>query len=171
MFVLNYFNRTENQNLNHLAQQSVDLVLAVTEVTTVDVVVGLLAPASGGGVQFERPEEVGGVLEVGSNGEDLMHQILNALNAVRLAQFALNNKVIGDWHTLAVVLDIAALVDQLADGLQVGVAPGDVGLSNAQHVDGGLVQLDEHTIVDLAQTEQLQHLADLGGNLVDTASR
>lgn len=31
-----------------------------------------------------------------------------------------------------------------------------------------LVQLDEDTIVDLQQTEQLQHLADLGVHLVHT---
>lgn len=46
--------------------------------------------------------------------------------------------------------------------------PGDVRLSNPEHVDGSLVQLDEHTIEDLAQTEQLQNFADLGADTVDT---
>merc|ERR1740116_300329 len=36
------------------------------------------------------------------------------------------------------------------------------------HVDGGLVQLDEHSVVDLPQPEQLEHLLHLGGHLVDT---
>lgn len=34
-----------------------------------------------------------------------------------------------------------------------------------------LVQLDEDTIVDLQQTEQLQHLANLGVHLVHTGNK
>ena len=37
--------------------------------------------------------------------------------------------------------------------------------TDAEHVDGSLVQLDEHAVVDLPQTEQLQNLLDLGGHL------
>ena len=40
--------------------------------------------------------------------------------------------------------------------------------TNPQHVDGGLVQFDENTIVDLSETEKLQNFANLGGDLVDT---
>lgn len=49
----------------------------------------------------------------------------------------------------------------LAHTLEVGVAPCDVRLGDTQHVDGGLVQLDEHAVVDLAQPEQLKDFADL----------
>jgi len=54
-------------NLNHLLQQLVDLVLAAAKVTTLDEVVDLLPPATGRSVQLERPQEVGGILEVWSN--------------------------------------------------------------------------------------------------------
>jgi len=40
--------------------------------------------------------------------------------------------------------------------------------TDSQHVDSCLVQLDEHAIVDLPQSEQLQNLLDLWANLVDT---
>merc|ERR1719430_873485 len=60
------------------------------------------------------------------------------------------------------------LVDQLANRLEVGCTPGNVGLADSKHVDGGLVQLDEDTVVDLPQTEQLEDLLDLGRDLVDT---
>ena len=40
--------------------------------------------------------------------------------------------------------------------------------ANAEHADGGLVQLNEHAIVDLAKSEKLEHLSDLGRDLVDT---
>merc|ERR1719376_1746675 len=65
------------------------------------------------------------------------------------------------------LLDEAALVDQLAHGLQAGGAPRDEGFANPQHIDGGLVQLDKDSVVDLPQSEELEGLLDLGGNLVD----
>ena len=40
--------------------------------------------------------------------------------------------------------------------------------ADPQHRDGGLVELDEDAVVDLAQAEQLQHLLDLRRDLVDT---
>ena len=42
-----------------------------TEKLTLDEVVDLLPPPASGGVQLEGPQEVGGVLEVGADGEDL----------------------------------------------------------------------------------------------------
>ena len=47
--------------------------------------------------------------------------------------------------------------------------PGDVGLSDPQHVDRSLVQSEERSIVDLSQTEQLHHLAWSRVDPVDTA--
>jgi hypothetical protein len=41
--------------------------------------------------------------------------------------------------------------------------------ADAEHVDGGLVQLDEDAVVDLTQPKELEDLADLGRDLVDTA--
>ena len=41
--------------------------------------------------------------------------------------------------------------------------------TDPQHVRGGLVELDEDTVVDLTEPEKLEHLLDLGGHLVDTA--
>ena len=46
--------------------------------------------------------------------------------------------------------------------------PGNVGLCQSEHVQRGLVELDEDTVVDLQQAEQLQHLAGLGVKTVDT---
>jgi hypothetical protein len=45
---------------------------------------------------------------------------------------------------------------------------GDIGLDEAEHVGGGLVDLEENTVVDLAQAEELQNLAGLGADSVDT---
>ena len=61
------------------------------------------------------------LLEVGANSEDLVHEILNREDVV-LAESLFNNLVVGEGNTLLVDLAVAALVDELADGLQVGLA-------------------------------------------------
>jgi hypothetical protein len=122
--------------------------------------------ASGGG-ELEGPEEVGSLLEVGSNSEDLVDQVLNG-DDTELAEVLLNDGVVGQGDTLAVDLSVTALVDQLTDGLQVGLSVSDPGLNNAKHLRSSLRQLDEDTVVDLEETEKLEDLAGLGGDLVDT---
>jgi len=90
-------------------------------------VVDLLPPPAGRGVQLEGPQEVGRVLEVGANGEDLMDEILHADDA-KLAKSSLHQVVGGDSSAVAIDLDETALIHQLAHRLEVGSSPGDVGL-------------------------------------------
>ena len=66
--------------------------------------VGLLSPAPSWVVQLEGPQEVGGVLEVGSNSEDLVDQILNTDDS-HLAQLLLDDIVGGDWSSVTVDLN------------------------------------------------------------------
>ena len=89
--------------------------------------VGLLPPASSRSVQLERPQKVGSVLEVGPNSEDLVDQVFNT-DDVELAQLLLDEVVGGDGGAASIDLGEAALVDQLADTLQVGGTPSNVGL-------------------------------------------
>lgn len=172
--------------LDHSLEQFVDLVFAVSEVSTIDVVVVLLAPSSSRCVEFEGPEEVVAVLEDATNGVQLVDQVFDALDVVSLAQFAFNHEVVGDRNATAAVLktevsnsvtvcslhwthlDEATLVEQVADCLEGWIAVGDVRLGDAQHVEGSLVELHEGGVVDLAQAEQLQDLLHLRGNFVDT---
>ena len=114
-------------SLNHLTEKSIDLVLMVAKVTTLNKVGSLLAPAAGRGVQLEGPEEVTGILEVGSDSENLMNKVLNA-NNVELAQLRLDEVIGGDRGATTVNLGESSLVDQLAYTLQVGGSPGNVGL-------------------------------------------
>merc|ERR1711931_567696 len=153
--------------LNHFVEEGVDEVLPVSEVSALDKVVRLLAPPAGRGVELEGPQEVGGVLEVGPDGDDLVDEILDA-NDAEPSQALLDDVVGGDGRPATVLLDEPALVHQLADRLESGRSPSDVGLANPKHVYGGLVQLDEDTVVDLSKTEELESLLDLGSDLVDT---
>jgi hypothetical protein len=144
------------------------VLLAVAKVTTLDEVAELAGTETAVGVaELEGPQEVGSLLEVGADGEDLVDEILNAHNAV-LAEVLLDNGVVGQGNALLVDLSVSTLVDELLDGLEVGVTVGDPGLDDLEHLGGGLGDLDEDTVVDLEETEQLEDLAGLGGHLVDT---
>jgi len=144
------------------------VLLPVAEITTLNEVLELAWTEAASWVgQLEWPQEVAGLLEVGADSVDLVDEVLHADDAV-LAKVLLNDGVVGEREALLVDLAISTLVDELADRLEVGVAISNEWLNNAQHLDGGLGQTDEDTIVDLEETEELQSLALLGVNLVDT---
>lgn len=78
-------------------------------------------PAAGGVGELEGPQEVGGLLEVGAGGDDLVDEILNAKDVV-FAEVLLDDLVVGEGDALLGDLSVAALVDQLADGFEVRLA-------------------------------------------------
>lgn len=80
-----------------------------------------------------------------------------------------NDGVISKSGPSSTDLGISSLVDQLLDRFQIWVSPCDVWLSNSQHVDGGLVQLDESSIVDLSKTQQLENFPWFRWYTIDTA--
>jgi hypothetical protein len=144
------------------------VVLPVTKITTLDVMLELSSAETTVGVaQLEWPQEVAGLLEVDSDGEDLVDQIFHADNA-ELAQVIFNKLVVGKSDALLINLAISALVDEFTDGLEVGVAIGDVRVDNGEHFLGSLGELDKDTVVDLKETEKLENLARFGSDLVDT---
>jgi hypothetical protein len=116
-----------------------------------------------GGVKLEWPQEVRGGLEVRTDGEDLVNQILNTHN-VKLAEGSADHGVGGKGHTLGRHLTVSTLVDKLSHGLEVGVSVGNVWLDQIHHLGGSSVHADEDTIVDLTKTKELQDLLDLGGH-------
>ena len=73
---------SSSNSLDHTSEQVVDVLLAVTEVTTLGEVVGLLSPAAVRVVQLEWPQEVGHLLEVRANCEDLVQDVFNADDSV-----------------------------------------------------------------------------------------
>lgn len=154
--------------LVHLPDQSVDVLLPVAKITTLDEVLELpRAEATGWVTQLEGPEEVAGLLEVGADGVDLVDEVLHADDAM-LAQFLLDDRVVGERDALLVDLAVATLVDELAHRFEVRVAVGDEGLDDLQHLQRGLREPDEDAVVDLEKAEQLEGLALLRINLVDT---
>lgn len=154
-------------NLVHLTDQLVDQFLAVTGVTTLGEVVGLLLPATERVGELEGPQEVVGDLEVRTDSDDLVDQIFDADDVV-LTQRVLDDGVLGDRDALTVDLSVSTLVDKIGDSLEVRLTVGDVRIDNLKQLRGSLIQTDEDSVVDLTKTQQLKDLLDLRGNAVDT---
>lgn len=151
-----------------MSDQRVDLLFAVAQVTTLNEVLEFSrAEATVGVAELEGPKEVGGLLEVGADSDDLVNEILHADDTV-LAEALLDDGIVGQGNALLVDLAVPALVDELLHALEVGVTVGNPGLDDLDHLSGSLGDTDEDTVVDLEKTEELEDLAGLGGNLVDT---
>ena len=156
-------------SLVHLPNESIDVLFPVAQVTTLDEMLELARPEATSGVaELERPEEVARLLEVGSDGVNLVDHVLHADNTV-FAEMLLDDGVVGERDAMLLGrLGVATLVDELTDGLDVGVAVGDEGLDNLEHLRGRLGQADEDAVVDLEKTEELESLALFWVDLVDT---
>lgn len=129
--------------------------------------VGLLLPATGWVGELEWPEEIGDGLEVWTGSEDLMHDVFHA-NDTLGAESTLDDRVIGQCSSGLVHFAVSTLVHQLTDSLEGWVSIRNVWLDHSDHVHGGLVDLDEDGIVDLEQSEELQHLSHLWCHCVNT---
>ena len=155
-------------HLVHLPDQSIDPLLPITVVTTLNVVQELpRVPSASWVAKLERPQEVACLLEVGANREDLVNEILHTHNA-QLAEVFFDDGIVGQGDALLVDLAITALVDKLLNGFQVRLSVSDIWLDNLEHLGSGLCDTDENTVVDLQETHQLHDLARLRGNFVDT---
>jgi len=158
-------------HLVHALSKLVDLVLAVTIVSTLDEVDALLVHATVGAGELEGPEEVVDLLELGSDREDFVDHILDADDTgCPLDEAILDDTVRSDGKALGVNLGVSALVDHLAHRLQVRVAVCDVGLNQTKHAQRWHVSLQENSIVDLTETEELEDLLDTGADSVDTTN-
>lgn len=154
--------------LVHELDHSVDVSLPVTSVTSLDEVGELLALETTVGVrELEGPEELVGVLEVGSSSGNLVDQVLNRDDTV-LSEVLFDDGVGVQGESLSVDLGVSSLVDQVSDGSNRWFTVSDVRLDELEHLLGGLGELDENTVVDLDQSQELQNLSRLGGDVVDT---
>ena len=66
----------------HSTNEVIDEVFSVARLAALDEVLSLLLDAVARGVEFERPEEVVGLLEMRTYRPDLVHQILHTDNVV-----------------------------------------------------------------------------------------
>jgi len=127
----------------------------------------LLEPVEGRG-ELEGPEEVVGLLEVGTDGPDLVDKVLNAGDTV-LTEGTIDDAVVGKRNALTVNLTVTSLVDEGLKSVSGRVSVGNVRLNHSDHVDGGSVESDKHAVVELSESQKLHDFLLLGWELVDTS--
>ena len=117
--------------------------------------------------QLEWPQEVTSLLEIWPHSNNLVDQVLHT-DDTKFTQLLLDDLVIGEGYTLLVDLSVAALVDEVADGFDTGVAVGDIGFDYFEHFGGGFGEFDEDAVVDLEEAEELEDFTGFGSDFVDT---
>ena len=89
----------KTSRLVHLSDQLVNLIFAVTQISSFDEVLELpLVEATIRAVELEWPQEIGGLLEVGANCEDFVDEIFHADHAKwNVSTSKAVGKQIGRW--------------------------------------------------------------------------
>jgi hypothetical protein len=151
----------------HSLDEIVDEDLSVAPITTLVEGVSLVVETTSGGIELEGPEEVVGFLEVRSDGDEFVDEILNAVDSLS-AESLLDDGVVGKRDSLSVNLSETSLEDELLDGLSSGVSKSDEGEDLLEHVKGSLVDSEEGTVVELSESEQSQDSLDFRVELVNT---
>ena len=91
-------------------------------ITSLDKVCSLLSETTPGVAELERPEEIISCLEVRSNCEDFVDDVLNADESV-FSQSSLDDGVVCKSCSLVIVyFTVASLVDELSNCLEIRVA-------------------------------------------------
>jgi len=162
------YTANEIDHLVHFSDQIVDLIFSVSKISTIVEVLDNRFVSSLRTGQLERPQSSADLSESWTNSGDLVNDIFNAQDVV-LSEVLFNDKIGSDGDSVSFNLQETSLVNQLSDGLEVGVSISHVRLDDSEHVDGSLVESDKDGISDLSQSEQLKDLSWLGVDVVDTS--
>jgi len=136
-------------SLVHLSDELVDILLSVAKVTTLHVMLELPCSPSACGVrEFEWPQEVGGLFEVGSSSGNFMDKIFDAKN-IELSEGFFNNGIVCKGNALLIDFTKSTFVYQFTNRLQVGFTICDVGLNETEHLLSCPRSLDENAVIDL----------------------
>jgi hypothetical protein len=130
--------------LQHFLDELVDLLTTVTCLSTLKVVkkLGLAGESSKGRRKLERPQEVVCLLEVRSNGTDLVDEVSTAVDS-EFSESLLDYGVISDRNALLVDLSESTLVYELLDGSTGRDSVGYIRLDETKHADGSSIQLNK----------------------------
>jgi len=148
--------------------QVIDASLTIAIVTAFDEMPKLPeGPATVGVGKLERPKKVIGLLKVGPDGEDLVNQIFDA-DDTKLAQMLFDERIVGYGNALLVDFDVTSLVDKVADRLEIRFTICNIWHNQLEHLLSCFGQPNKHSIVYLEETHELQNLAWLRRDFVDT---
>ncbi len=156
MLVKKIINAFQLHNLVHGLNQLVDELFTVTESTTLDKVLELSwnTPTTRWVRQLEWPQEVVSLLEVWTDGDDFVDQVIDGQDT-ELTQVGFDDSVVRQSNSLLVDLTVTSLVDQLSNSGVRWVTVSNVWFNQLQQFRSSLRDLDESTRVDLSQSQQL----------------
>lgn len=146
----------------------VDVLFSVSPISSSLEGMSLVRKSSSGASELEGPQEVVGLLEMGSDWVDFVDKILNVVNAVG-SQRLFDDGVRRKRNSLLVNFTITSLENEFSDGLSGRISEGDVGLNSSENVGWSLIDSDEGSVVDLSQSEYSQDSDDLGVEFVNTS--
>ena len=99
---------------------------------------------------------------------DFLNEIFDSTDIV-FAEDLFNGVVRLDGDSLFVDLAVTSLEDESPDDFAGRIAIGDEGFNSPEHIDGGLVDSDEDSVVELSQSKQSHDSDDFRVQLVDTS--
>ena len=114
--------------------------------------------------KLEWPAEVSSGLEVRAGGVKFVNEVFQTDDVHG------TEAVLDDGNALLVDLGESALAQKRADGGEARAPACDERFDQAEHGDGNGVQLNEDSVMDLTQTEELQNLAHFRGDSHDTTN-
>ena len=120
----------------------------------------LLFPSVSWSVELDWPDEVVCFLEGWANSPDFVDEGLDVRDSLG-AKSTFDDTVVSKRNSGSVHLSVTTLVDQTADIITRWVTVGDVWLDCSDHVDGGTIEADKDSVVDLTKTEELHDLLAL----------
>lgn len=85
-------------------------------------------------------------------------------------EFSSNDAVVSKRKSSSLDFTTSSFVDKFADGLSRWVSISDEWLNHLDHVPCGFVKLDENSVVQLSQSEELKDFLWLWSKLSDTIS-
>ena len=97
-----------------------------------------------------------------------MDNILNT-NQTVLTKAGSDDVIGAQRDTLTTDFTRTTLVDEFSNRLQIWVSVSDEWLHKTQHLDGGGVDTDENTIVNLTKSQKAQYFLDLWRNTNNTS--
>lgn len=159
--------RSNLTSSEHSLDKFVDFLLSVAPDATFLIGMSLFSESFLWRVKLEWPEEVIGFLEVRSNSDDFVDEVFNTGNTV-LSKLLFDNAVVSKRDSWSLDLSITSLVNELLDCGLWGVAVSNIRLYSSEHVNSGLVQFDEDSVVKLPQSQKLHDLSASRVKLVDT---
>ena len=72
-------------------------------------------------------------------------------------------------NSLSIDFTIPSLKDKFSNGFPGRISVGDIGFDSSKHIDGGFIDSNENSVVELSQSEESHYSDDFGVEFVNTS--